>query len=276
MAYLGRSLDRGNYLKLDDISSQFNGSSKTFNLTSGGNPFYPGSAFSILVSLGGVVQEPEFAYTININTITFASAPGALDDFFCIALGVALDIGVPSDGTVTGTKLSSPFNYNSGLLYLDSVNNRIGVGTNNPTQSLHVQGNVRITGGLFDSNNNVGAAGSILSSTGSDLSWIAAASGGGISSVSISTNTTNQSQYITYVTGTGTTTGFGVSLTGLVFNPSSNNLGIGTAVPAFKADIAGDARITSTNKMRFGGTAGTTNFYIQYNSTTNSLDFVAG
>ena len=54
------------------------------------------------------------------------------------------------------------------------------------------------------------------------------------------------------------------------------SVGIGTASPAFTADIAGDARITSTNKMRFGGTAGTTNFYIQYNSTTNSLDFVAG
>ena len=57
---------------------------------------------------------------------------------------------------------------------------------------------------------------------------------------------------------------------------SSGNLGIGTVAPAFKADIAGDARVTSTNKMRFGGTAGTTNFYIQYNSTANSLDFVAG
>ena len=56
----------------------------------------------------------------------------------------------------------------------------------------------------------------------------------------------------------------------------SSNVGIGTASPAFAADIAGDARITSTNKMRFGGTAGTTNFYIQYNSTANSLDFVAG
>jgi hypothetical protein len=54
------------------------------------------------------------------------------------------------------------------------------------------------------------------------------------------------------------------------------NVGIGTISPSFKADIAGDARVTSTNKMRFGGTAGTTNFYIQYNSTTNSLDFVAG
>ena len=54
------------------------------------------------------------------------------------------------------------------------------------------------------------------------------------------------------------------------------SVGIGVTNPAFAADIAGDARITSTNKMRFGGTAGTTNFFIQYNSTTNSLDFVAG
>ena len=57
---------------------------------------------------------------------------------------------------------------------------------------------------------------------------------------------------------------------------NSSQVGIGTASPAFTADIAGDARVTSTNKMRFGGTAGTTNFYIQYNSTANSLDFVAG
>jgi hypothetical protein len=56
----------------------------------------------------------------------------------------------------------------------------------------------------------------------------------------------------------------------------SGNLGVGVTAPAFTADIAGDARVTSTNKMRFGGTAGTTNFYIQYNSTANSLDFVAG
>jgi len=56
----------------------------------------------------------------------------------------------------------------------------------------------------------------------------------------------------------------------------SGNLGIGTTNPVFKAEIAGDARITSSNKLRFGGTSGTTNFFIQYNSTTNSLDFVAG
>lgn len=106
MAYLGRQLSAGNYLKLDDISSQFNGSTKTFNLTSGGNPYYPGSPFSILVSLGGVIQEPESAYTIDVNQIVFAVAPQVTDDFFCISLGEPLGIGVPGDSTVTYAKLA--------------------------------------------------------------------------------------------------------------------------------------------------------------------------
>jgi len=107
MAYLGRQLTSGNYLKLDDISSGFNGIETTFNLTSGGQTFYPGSAYSILVSIAGVIQEPESAYQINENQIIFASAPLASDDFFCIVLGLALGIGVPGDGTVSPAKLTS-------------------------------------------------------------------------------------------------------------------------------------------------------------------------
>ena len=105
MAYLGRGLDRGNYLKLDDISSQFNGSSVTFNLTSGGQVFYPGSSYALLVSLAGVVQEPESAYTIDQNQITFATAPQSNDDYFCVVSGISIGIGVPSDGTVDSSKL---------------------------------------------------------------------------------------------------------------------------------------------------------------------------
>jgi hypothetical protein len=106
MAYIGRQLDAGNYLKLDDISSQFNGSTVRFNLTSGGNPYYPGSPFSILVSLGGVIQEPSSAYEIDENQIIFAVAPQSTDDFFCISLGEALGVGVPADGSVTFAKLA--------------------------------------------------------------------------------------------------------------------------------------------------------------------------
>ena len=107
MAYLGRGLDRGNYLKLDDISSQFNGTTVTFNLTSGGQAFYPGSSYSLLISLGGVIQEPESAYTIDQNELTFAAAPQSTDDYFCVALGAPIGIGVPGEGTVSNTKLQS-------------------------------------------------------------------------------------------------------------------------------------------------------------------------
>jgi hypothetical protein len=67
----------------------------------------------------------------------------------------------------------------------------------------------------------------------------------------------------------------GASTRIFAYNALTGNLGVGIA-PSFKLDIAGDARVTSTNKMRFGGTSTTTNFYIQYNSTSNSLDFVSG
>ena len=100
MPYLGRELTSGNYLKLDDITSQFDGSTTTFQLKSGGSDFFPGSSFSLLVSVAGVIQEADSAYQINNNEITFATAPGASDDAFIIVLGLALGIGVPGDGTV--------------------------------------------------------------------------------------------------------------------------------------------------------------------------------
>ena len=120
MPYLGRELTSGNYLKLDDISSQFNGSTVTFQLKSGGSDFFPGSSFSLLVSVAGVIQEADSAYQINNNEITFATAPGASDDAFIIVLGLALGIGVPGDGTVGLTQLNesaklgvSTSNYNN-------------------------------------------------------------------------------------------------------------------------------------------------------------------
>ena len=100
MPYLGRELTSGNYLKLDDISSQFNGSTTTFQLKSGGSDFFPGSSFSLLVSIAGVIQEADSSYQINNNEITFAQAPASTDDCFIIVLGLALGIGVPGDGTV--------------------------------------------------------------------------------------------------------------------------------------------------------------------------------
>jgi len=150
MPYVGRDLSRGNYLKLDDLVSQFNGSKTTFNLTTGGSAFFPGSAFSILVSLGGIVQEPESAYTINKSQITFASAPLATDEFFIIALGVALGVGVPGHGTVGGSQLTKPLEYDD-YFYLDSTNNRVGIHSATPTVALDVIGDIKLNGNLVTS-----------------------------------------------------------------------------------------------------------------------------
>ncbi len=137
MPYLGRGLEKGNYLKLDDISSQFDGSKTTFNLTVGGSAHVPGSSYSLLVSLSGIVQEGEAAYTLDQNEITFAAAPQAADDCFIISLGTPLGIGVPSNGTVNGTQLAKPLNYDN-FFHLDHTNDRVGIGTSLPIQSLDV------------------------------------------------------------------------------------------------------------------------------------------
>ena len=50
----------------------------------------------------------------------------------------------------------------------------VGIGTASPTQLLHVSGSARITGSLYDSTNDPGAATEFLSSTGSGTAWATA------------------------------------------------------------------------------------------------------
>ena len=86
MAYIGRQQSSSAFLKLDEISSQFNGSTKTFNLTVGGEAFYPDNPYTLLVSLGGVIQEPVTSFTINDDQIVFSAAPSAGASFFIVVL----------------------------------------------------------------------------------------------------------------------------------------------------------------------------------------------
>ena len=116
MPYIGRDLNQGNYLKLDDFSSQFNGSKVSFDLTAGGTAFFPGSSMALVVSLGGVLQEPEAAFTIDQSSIEFASAPSSSQNCFVIVMGTSIGVSVPADGSVTMAKLAQ-----SGIDRLSSV-----------------------------------------------------------------------------------------------------------------------------------------------------------
>ena len=107
MPYIGRSPQVGNYSKLDSIAASFNTSDVTFNLTVSGDAYTPGSSTQLIISIDGVIQEPEAAYTVSGSTITFTSAPASGATFYGIGLGNVLDIGTPSDGTVTASKLTA-------------------------------------------------------------------------------------------------------------------------------------------------------------------------
>ena len=86
MAYIGRQQSSGAFAKIDDISSQFNDSKTVFDLKIGNEAFFPGNPYTLLVSLGGVIQEPLTSFTIADDQITFASAPQSGANFFCVVL----------------------------------------------------------------------------------------------------------------------------------------------------------------------------------------------
>jgi hypothetical protein len=110
VAYVGNQPARGQWRKLTDISASFNGVLTTFttSVPPGTSEYYvtAGSASQLLVSLGGVIQQPDVDYTVSTNSITFTTPPTGGLSFFGVLCGDALNVGAPADGSVTTSKLA--------------------------------------------------------------------------------------------------------------------------------------------------------------------------
>lgn len=89
----------------------------------------------------------------------------------------------------------------------------LGINTTTPTEKLHVVGNARITGAVYDSANLPGTSGQVLSSTVAGTSWINPSSG----VTSISANMTNPSQTVG-ITNPTTTPNITIDDTNLLYN----------------------------------------------------------
>ena len=131
MPYVGPQPKLGRNREVDDISSGFNGSATAFTLAVSGSNVSPGTANDIVVSLGGVIQNPNQDYTIAGSTLTFTTAPASGLSFFAVVLGQSIDSSVvtPADGSVTGTKLSNPLDL--------ADNHKIRFGTGNDMEIYH-------------------------------------------------------------------------------------------------------------------------------------------
>ena len=112
MSYIGKTPTVGNFQVCDAISVVNNQAAYTMQV--GSVNVSPESANHMIVSLNGVIQKPTDAYTVSSSTITFASnlVTGDVINFIQI-LGNVLDLGVPSDSTVSLAKLTATGTKNS-------------------------------------------------------------------------------------------------------------------------------------------------------------------
>ena len=151
MSYIGKTPTVGNFVKLDAISTS---STNSYDLLNGGVAFIPESANHMIVSLNGVIQAPSTAFSVSGSTITFLPSSGTLSSSdtidFILVLGNVLDIGTPSDSTVTNAKtnfISTSSNAGlsikgdgttsgtGGQLQLNCSNNNHGIKLESPAHS---------------------------------------------------------------------------------------------------------------------------------------------
>jgi len=87
MAYIGRQPSYGAFEKQ---SLTADSSTTTFSLN-----YQVGSSSSIMISVAGVVQEPEVGYNLSGGgtSLVFSTAPTSGDTVFVVFLGIARDVG---------------------------------------------------------------------------------------------------------------------------------------------------------------------------------------
>ena len=123
---------------LDDISASFNNSTQTFALTSGALSISPPTSQSLIINLGGVIQDPTDDYSVSGSNIVFSTAPTNGLSFSGVALGPAIPVTVVTipDGTVTDGSLRI------------STTAVVGSATTF-TEDLVVSGDARVTGDVL-------------------------------------------------------------------------------------------------------------------------------
>ena len=106
MPYVGVAPSSGLFKKLDSITVVNGQAAYTMQYNSVN--FKPGTASQLIVSVNGVIQAPEDAFTIDGSTITFTEnlVTGDVIDFI-VALGEVGNTVTPVDGSVTTAKLAN-------------------------------------------------------------------------------------------------------------------------------------------------------------------------
>ena len=174
------------------------------------NPSFP-------LTVNGAIAAEGDGRIFNYGTLLYTNMNGTGDGVFRVYGNTAgsnyFDVTVNADTT--------SFVYGSANINLNSGN--VGIGTATPSETLHVDGDVRFTGALYASDNDKGNSGQVLISTGTGTDWIDASdltdnvSGSGTVGKIPYWNpdgSTLQDSLITQTSGNSITIGVGATATG--------------------------------------------------------------
>jgi hypothetical protein len=172
-----------------------------------------------------------------------------------------------NNGAVTGEKLSQPFDYDSGTLYLDDTNNRVGLGTTSPDVGLHYRGDTPKL--RIESSNNLEAT------AGTEeigrIEWEGFKTSNFTVAASIRARQDGTWSTITQWNApsalefyTQNNTGVEVTSPRLTIN-SSGNVGIGTTAPGYSLHVNGNALIAATANSGLGSAG----LYVSGTATSN-------
>ena len=182
-----------------------------------------------------------------ISTVGSASTGVTLNSNGNINATGTLTVGFSTSNNSWVSGTSTITTIDTDTLYVERVEaTSIGVGTTNPQSELDVVGDIRFTGAIYASN-GPGSSGQVLLSNGTNpVAWgnPSEVTTGSATSVTVTNTNTNGYYYPTFVSGTTGNQGINLDSSGLVYNPSTNNLGIGSTMPKVTLDVVGNANIT--------------------------------
>ena len=178
MPYVGPAPNPGQNREVDDISSSFNGSTTSFTLQVNSQNVSPGSSNAIIVSLGGVVQNPGTDYTVAASTLTFTTAPANGLSFFGLVLGQQIDTEGTADGSITLSKFVNGTASNNGK-FLRANNGAIPSFETVSGTTINNNANNKVITGSDTANTLEAESNVIVDSSGNMLIGATSYSGGG-------------------------------------------------------------------------------------------------
>ena len=141
----------------------------------------PTSNDTVYVKVGGGLTKTK--PTTSLNLIQNVGKVGRVNSASAGSIAVSTIMrtnDVPNLATGKVFVGATDYTTASTVVHLDETNVRLGVNETTPTETLHVNGDARITGAVYDSSNSAGTSGQVLSSTGTGTQWTTGGGGGGV------------------------------------------------------------------------------------------------